>query len=211
MMLTDATLSPKEARSADDSVERIYCAAEMEFGNEGLGLANVDRIAQRAGVSKQLIYHYFKRKEFLYTETVNRIGTSFFQGLLATDFDHADPLQVVRDFAYRTAKFYADNNYAARLVLDQVLKGGANFHADRRHIILRTQILRCLSGALDRGHHQGIIDFSFDAERLFFTTISIAIGWLSMEMLIDSFELDVAHESDPALAVADLVVKAVRV
>lgn len=137
-MLTEKICSPKEVRSADDSIERIYRAAEIEFGKEGLGLANVDRIAQRAGVSKQLIYHYFKRKESLYTETVNRIGTSFFKDLLSTDLEHPDPLQVVRDFAYRTTKFYADNNYAARLVLDQVLKGGANFHANRRHIILRT-------------------------------------------------------------------------
>lgn len=67
-----------------------------------------------------------------------------------------------------------------------------------------------MSGALNRGYGQGTIDPSFDAERLFFTTISIAIGWLSMDMLIDPFELNVAHENDPALAVADLVAKAIR-
>jgi AcrR family transcriptional regulator len=210
-MVTEKIAFPKEVRSADDSIERIYWAAAMEFGKEGLGLANVDRIARSAGVSKQLIYHYFKRKESLYTETVNRIGTRFFEEVLFTNLDHPDPLKVVRDFAYRTTRFYSENTYAARLVLDQALKGGANFHADRRHIILRTQILRRLSAALGRGHDQGIIDPLFDAERLFVTTISIAIGWLSVGMLIDSFALDIVQESDPGLAVADLVVKAVRV
>src|SRR6188768_180789 len=48
------------------SKQLILSAARDEFAEYGLNGARVDRIAQRVGASKNLIYHYFGSKDRLY-------------------------------------------------------------------------------------------------------------------------------------------------
>jgi TetR/AcrR family transcriptional regulator len=46
--------------------KKLLTAARREFANSGLAGARVDEIAARAGVNKQLVYHYFGDKDALY-------------------------------------------------------------------------------------------------------------------------------------------------
>ncbi len=45
---------------------KLLTAARTEFARSGLAGARVDEIAARAGVNKQLVYHYFGDKDALY-------------------------------------------------------------------------------------------------------------------------------------------------
>jgi len=45
---------------------KLLTAARREFAKSGLAGARVDEIADRAGVNKQLVYHYFGDKDALY-------------------------------------------------------------------------------------------------------------------------------------------------
>ena len=45
---------------------KLLAAARREFASSGLAGARVDEIAARAGVNKQLVYHYFGDKDALY-------------------------------------------------------------------------------------------------------------------------------------------------
>src|SRR5678815_1214195 len=53
-------------RDADRSQSTILAAARDEFAEFGLGGARMDRIAERAGLNKRLIYYYFSDKEALF-------------------------------------------------------------------------------------------------------------------------------------------------
>src|SRR6202790_5906626 len=46
--------------------KKLLTAARREFADSGLAGARVDEIADRAGVNKQLVYHYFGDKDALY-------------------------------------------------------------------------------------------------------------------------------------------------
>ena len=46
--------------------KKLLTAARREFARCGLAGARVDEIAERAGVNKQLVYHYFGDKDALY-------------------------------------------------------------------------------------------------------------------------------------------------
>src|ERR1700744_1054634 len=46
--------------------QKLLAAARREFAASGLAGARVDEIAARAGVNKQLVYHYFGDKDALY-------------------------------------------------------------------------------------------------------------------------------------------------
>jgi TetR/AcrR family transcriptional regulator len=66
---------PAKRRSDDTKPQRrdpaatrrkLLTAARREFASRGLAGARVDDIAERAGVNKQLVYHYFGDKDALY-------------------------------------------------------------------------------------------------------------------------------------------------
>lgn len=52
------------------SRRRILEAALSEFAEQGIAGARVDRIAERAGVNKALLYYYYGKKQHLYEETL---------------------------------------------------------------------------------------------------------------------------------------------
>jgi len=62
---------PRFERIADEKRERILSAAVGEFAENGLANANVNRIADRAGVSVGSLYQYFRTKEDLFLSLVS--------------------------------------------------------------------------------------------------------------------------------------------
>ena len=60
-----ATQKPQR-RDPAATRKKLLTAARREFAQNGLAGARVDEIAARAGVNKQLVYHYFGDKDALY-------------------------------------------------------------------------------------------------------------------------------------------------
>ena len=52
--------------------DKILDTARDEFAQSGLDGARVDRIAERAGVNKAMIYYHFKSKEDLYQVVIEQ-------------------------------------------------------------------------------------------------------------------------------------------
>lgn len=59
-----------EHRDAERTRGKIMAAAREEFAAHGLAGARIEAIAKRAGIAKQLIYHYFSGKEALFEATL---------------------------------------------------------------------------------------------------------------------------------------------
>ncbi len=55
-----------QRRNPVNTRKKLLTAARREFAKSGLAGARVDEIAARAGVNKQLLYHYFGDKDTLY-------------------------------------------------------------------------------------------------------------------------------------------------
>ena len=60
-----------EIRNAERTRQKIIEAAKEEFFEKGYNGTRIESIAKRAGVKKQLIYHYFNGKEDLMNQTMN--------------------------------------------------------------------------------------------------------------------------------------------
>jgi TetR/AcrR family transcriptional regulator len=59
-------LVKKRVRSAEASQAALLAAAAEEFAQRGYDAAGVDRIAERAGVNKAMLYYHFGSKRALY-------------------------------------------------------------------------------------------------------------------------------------------------
>ncbi|MFC4386967.1 TetR/AcrR family transcriptional regulator [Gracilibacillus marinus] len=63
-------------RDAERTRQKILNAAKEEFCEKGYTGARIESIAKRAGLNKQLIYHYFKNKEALIDEMISYFAKS---------------------------------------------------------------------------------------------------------------------------------------
>jgi AcrR family transcriptional regulator len=67
------------AELAPESRERLMHAALDLFTQRGYSAASIREICQAAGVSKPVLYYYFKSKEGLYLEIMNGVSQQFDQ------------------------------------------------------------------------------------------------------------------------------------
>ena len=64
--------STHKKRDSERSKRLILESAVTEFSNYGLGGARVDRIAERAGVNKRLLYHHYNNKDDLFLAVLEK-------------------------------------------------------------------------------------------------------------------------------------------
>jgi AcrR family transcriptional regulator len=132
------------ARNADQTRERLLLAATTEFATHGEAGARIDRIAERAGVNKRMIYAYFGNKERLF-DTV--LEDSLAQLVEAVPLD-ADDLP---GYAGRLFDYLVDHPERHRLALWRTLEGSPPTESEVRST---SEKLAELSAA--RAHDNGL-------------------------------------------------------
>lgn len=81
-------------RRKGDTPSRIADAARREFAEFGYAGARAQRIAQRAGVNKQLLFYYFGSKAGLYRAVLERLANEALAGALAAQAPPQAPLRL---------------------------------------------------------------------------------------------------------------------
>lgn len=105
--------SAKAPPNKRDTLRRIAAAARREFAARGLAEARVDDIAQAAGVTKQLVYHYFRSKEELFACVLDESSAQAMDALLALELDHLPPREALRALLDRMLLPYHDEELRA--------------------------------------------------------------------------------------------------
>lgn len=75
---------PRFRRRKEDRPEEITAAALAAFAEKGYAATRVDDVAKRAGVSKGLLYLYFKTKEDLFKAVIHSFVVPRIDALTAT-------------------------------------------------------------------------------------------------------------------------------
>lgn len=195
------------------SVDKILNAAEMEFSLHGRDSVKIQAIADRAGVSRQLIYHYFTTKENLYVESLVRMANRFFEKRPIARLNPDNPVQTIYQFAYDYCGYYETYPQTGRLILDQVVLGGGQIKRDHKAEARRETLFEELRTALDAAAEMGQARRDVSAEGIFFHTLVLTLGYTTIAGLLGNFHLDVPElEARPDLRhhVAKLVVASIR-
>ena len=144
---------------------RILEAATAEFAAAGLAGARVDRIADRAGANKQLIYAYFGSKERLFDTTIQ---TQLGRVLDAVPFD-------AKDLPGYSARFYdllAGEPALLRLWRWQALeRPGALAELPAA---VESTVAKLV--ALSEAQAAGVVDASLPAEGLLDVVLALILG-----------------------------------
>lgn len=137
------------------TISRLIQAARAEFAAEGLAGSRIDVIARNAGVTKQLVYHYYHSKEELFSAVLDDASCSTMLKLVAQDFSHLPPTEALRRFLYEIFE-----QYRVDPLLGPLAREGLRFHEKHhstrnRFIDLTPSLTTGLERILQRGIRTG--------------------------------------------------------
>jgi AcrR family transcriptional regulator len=132
----------RATRTADGgSRDWIFRAACREFAARGFAGANVDRIADAAGVNKAMIYYHFQSKAALYREILNDMFAAVAARLDAMAAEHRTPEGKVRAFVEAIAREADARPHFPPIWFREIAEGGTH---------LETQTLQIVGGIVQR-------------------------------------------------------------
>jgi AcrR family transcriptional regulator len=173
-MATDERL-----RDADRSQATILAAARDEFAEHGLGGARMDRIAERAGLNKRLIYYYFADKEQLFRAVLEQAylhirGEERKLNLLALK-----PADAVRRLVEFTWNYYLAHPEFLSLLNSANLHRARHLEGSERLREMNSPLIATLGEILEQGRKDGSFRGGIDPVQLYVSIAGLSYFYLS--------------------------------
>jgi TetR/AcrR family transcriptional regulator len=157
-------MTQRRTRDPEDKRRRLVEAALIEFAEHGPDATRIEAIAERAGVNKQLIYHYFGSKGGLWEHVLVAFSERF--------DDAADTPPI--DIGNRLSLFFNQSNHDrefTRLLEWEALTTDTALPANADH---RREQLRSFVHSLDDDVIAGRLPVDTDTTQLALTIIAAA-------------------------------------
>jgi AcrR family transcriptional regulator len=169
----------ERTRDADRSQNTILAAARDEFAEYGLGGARVDRIAERAGLNKRLIYYYFEDKEKLFQAVLEQAYRDIREQERGLRLLELEPATAVRRLIEFTWDYYLAHPEFITLLNSANLHRARHLTESERARELNSPVIETLAAVLERGRREGSFRGGVDPVQLYVSIAGLAYFYLS--------------------------------
>lgn len=181
--MTDAqTISkPRRRKEALGTTSRdvLLKAAKEAFAARGLEGARVDDIAARAGINKQLVYHYFGSKDGLYTAVLEEIYREIRereQELHLASFPAEEAMRRLVEFSF---DYLADHPEFVALIADENAHAGRHLQGSVQVEEMNRPIIDLLRETLERGMDEGIFRKGLEPLHIYLSIAGMAFFYFA--------------------------------
>jgi AcrR family transcriptional regulator len=202
------------SRDPERTRQRILDAATEEFARYGLGGARVDRIAERAGANKRMLYYYFGDKDRLFLAALEASYAHIRSAEQALELEHLVPREALRRLVLFTWDYFLEHPEFMTLLNSENLHKGRHVRRSRRVGKLHTPLVETLGAILRRGEREGVFRKGVDPVQLYISIAGEGYFYLSNRYTLSQiFKRDLM--APRALAArarhnADMIVNALR-
>ncbi|MBB4184459.1 AcrR family transcriptional regulator [Sinorhizobium terangae] len=188
-------------RSAQRDPERtrasILAAATREFAENGMGGARVDAIAERAGINKRMLYHYFGDKEQLYLAVLEEAYIGIRTAEKSINLRDLEPEQGIAELAMFTWRYFLEHPEFLSLLGTENLHRARWLRQSTRLKELHSQLMGKLSDLLERGRAKGLFREDVDPLHLYLTMAALGYFYLSNQYTLSTiFGRDLAERDN---------------
>jgi AcrR family transcriptional regulator len=164
------------AWNTEETRRRLKAAATEEFAAHGLSGTTVDRIARRASVNKERLYHYFGDKESLFAAVLEDELVRIAEAVPLASLREAD----VGEFAGLVFDYHAEHPHLARLLHWEGLSFADRVpDPQRRAVHYRAKV-----DAFAAAQRDGALADDLDADHLVFLVIALAAWWFAVPQVV---------------------------
>jgi len=164
---------PERTRAA------ILASALKEFATHGLGGARVDRIAQRAGANKRMLYYYFGDKDGLFLAALENRYAHIRSAERSLDLEHLDPPKALRRLVRFTWEYFLEHPEFMALLNSENLHQGRHVRKSRRVREMHSPLVEMLRDILKRGEREGMFRRGVDPVQLYISIAAEGYFYLS--------------------------------
>ena len=179
------------------TIDKILIAAEKEFALRGIDGAKVENIARDAGITKQLIYHYFKTKNQLYSAILETVSNDMQIIEDLEIYTALSPAEAIKHFVNAIFDEFIKHPSYTAFTLDQALHGGEHISQASRFIpSTRSYIQKIIAPALLAGAEQKIFKSDLDPDIIFWMIFHLTTAcFLNQQVMSETSRIDFANPS----------------
>jgi TetR/AcrR family transcriptional regulator len=122
MAIPRAAQTQRRTRIQEEKEERILEAALDVFSANGFRGSTIDQIAEAAGMSKPNLLYYFRTKDAMHRQLIDRVLSTWLEPLRALDAE-GNPEAEIRSYIRRKLEMARDFPRESRLFANEVLQG----------------------------------------------------------------------------------------
>ena len=179
------------SRDPEATREAILSAATREFADHGLAGARVDRIAERAGINKRMLYYYFGQKADLFLAVLERAYQRIRRQERQLSLDQVEPTEAIRRLVAFTWDYYLANPEFITLLNTENLHHAQHLKESSIVRTLHSPFVASIGEVLERGRKAGVFRAGVDPVQLY-----ISIAALSYFYLSNNFTLSTIFDRD---------------
>ena len=122
MAIPRAAKTQRRTRIQEEKEELILEAALDVFSSNGFRGSTIDQIADAAGMSKPNLLYYFRTKEAIHRQLIDRVLFTWLEPLRAFDAE-GNPEAEIRSYIRRKLEMARDYPRESRLFANEILQG----------------------------------------------------------------------------------------
>jgi TetR/AcrR family transcriptional regulator len=162
---------PRRQRDSAATAAAILAAATREFAGHGFGGGRVDRISERAGVNKRMIYHHYGSKAGLYLAVLEEAYRRARSAEQELNLEALSPREAMIHLVEFTFDSFVHDRTFIKLLNDENLHKAVHLKRSKRIAEMHSPLLAIMRQILVRGAEQGVFRSDVDPMQ---TWISIA-------------------------------------
>jgi TetR/AcrR family transcriptional regulator len=194
--------------------QKLLTAARREFAKAGLAGARVDEIAARAGVNKQLVYHYFGDKDALYLAVLEWVYEEIRAKERELNLDGLPPEQAIRKLIESSFDHLAAHPDFIVLLNDENRGGARHVRGSKKLEALHSPLVSLVSKILGEGVRSGAFRKGINPVHLYISIAGLSYFFFSNNPTLSAiFGKDLgtpAAQRDRRKHVVDLVMQSLR-
>jgi AcrR family transcriptional regulator len=172
-------VAEERQRDADRSQGIILAAARDEFAEHGLGGARMDRIAERAGLNKRLIYYYFEDKDRLFQAVLEQAYLQIREEERKLNLLGLKPAEALRRLIEFTWNYYLGHPEFLSLLNSENLQSARHLQDSERAREMNSPLIATLGEILERGRKEGSFRGGVDPLQLYVSIAGLSYFYLS--------------------------------
>jgi TetR/AcrR family transcriptional regulator len=159
--------------------KKLLTAARLEFARHGFAGARVDEIAERAGVNKQLVYHYFGDKDALYLAVLEWVYEDIRKQERKLNLEGLPPEKAIRKLIEASFDYLAANPDFIVLLNDENRGGARHVRGSTRLEAMHSPLVKSVSHILHEGVRTGMFRKGIDPIQLYISIAGLSYFYLS--------------------------------
>ena len=158
---------------------KLLTAARREFAQNGLAGARVDEIAARAGVNKQLVYHYFGDKDALYLDVLEWVYEEIRTQERKLNLEGLPPERAIKKLIESSFDHLAAHPDFIVLLNDENRGGAGHVRNSRKLEAMHSPLVSMVSNILADGVRSGVFRKGIDAVHLYISIAGLSYFFFS--------------------------------